>query len=133
MTDALVETIEELSGDPDHPDWSNITVVTGGQKTRVHGGAAYYIGADYIAKRCAQSLGIEVEEHPCEDPCDIHGRAHMWKTLGRAAGPVRNQAMVFDGADVCLAFPLGESRGTWDCMRRAEEAGIPVINYGDAT
>ena len=40
--------------------------------------------------------------------------------------------MVDLGADVCLAFPLGESRGTRDCMRRASEAGIPVIDYDPA-
>ena len=39
--------------------------------------------------------------------------------------------MVNAGADLCLAFPLGESRGTRDCVRRADAAGIPVLNYGD--
>lgn len=49
-----------------------------------------------------------------------------WKELGKRAGPVRNQRMVDAGADVCLAFPTVESRGTWDCVRRVEAAGIPV-------
>ncbi|QNL30828.1 DprA-like DNA processing chain A [Mycobacterium phage Estes] len=46
------------------------------------------------------------------------------------AGHLRNQAMVDFGADVCLAFPLKDSRGTYDCMKRAKKAGIPVINLG---
>lgn len=51
-----------------------------------------------------------------------------WATLGNRAGPIRNQAMVDLGDYLaCLAFPLGESRGTRDCMARAEAAGIPVL------
>ncbi|WP_408607374.1 hypothetical protein [Kitasatospora mediocidica] len=46
------------------------------------------------------------------------------------AGHRRNQAMVDAGAVLCLAFPLGRSTGTRDCMRRAETAGIPVRNLG---
>ena len=30
------------------------------------------------------------------------------------------------GADLCLAFPLGESRGTWNCVNECKKAGIPV-------
>lgn len=53
-----------------------------------------------------------------------------WDVFGRSAGPIRNKQMVNLGADICLAFPLGESRGTRGCMRLAEQAGIKVINYG---
>lgn len=52
-----------------------------------------------------------------------------WEALGKRAGPYRNQAMVDSGGDVCLAFPLMESRGTWDCVRRAKEVGIPVKEF----
>lgn len=44
-----------------------------------------------------------------------------------ACGPRRNSHMVSLGADICLAFPDRDSRGTWDCARKAAEAGIPVI------
>jgi hypothetical protein len=54
-----------------------------------------------------------------------------WLEEGRAAGPLRNQRMVDARPHVCIAFPLGESRGTRDCVKRAEAAGIKVINYGD--
>jgi hypothetical protein len=51
-----------------------------------------------------------------------------WRLHGNAAGPIRNQEMVDRGGfTACLAFPLGVSRGTRDCMRRAEAAGISVF------
>ena len=49
-----------------------------------------------------------------------------WHRIGRRAGPERNQLMVDQGADICLAFPLPSSRGTKDCMKKATIAGIPV-------
>jgi hypothetical protein len=78
----------------------------------VHGGAW---GADTMADEVAQEMGFRTEMHPA-----------MWRTHGRAAGPIRNQEMVDAGADVCLAFPMSGSKGTWDCVRRARKAGIPV-------
>ena len=88
----------------------------------VHGGAR---GADTIAcewVKKMQSLGYQVttEVHQAD-----------WYEYGKAAGPIRNEVMVDAGADVCLAFPLGESRGTRHCMSAAEKAGIPVINLGE--
>lgn len=78
----------------------------------VHGGAR---GADYLAGMAAQALDVPVEVHKAD-----------WENEGKAAGILRNRRMVDLGADVCLAFPIGESRGTRDCMYRAERAGIPV-------
>ena len=83
----------------------------------IHGGAK---GADRIAGRLAYEWGMNVEVYPAD-----------WDKHGRAAGVIRNQQMVDLGADICLAFPLGESRGTRHCMRIAEKAGIKVVNYGD--
>lgn len=73
-------------------------------------------GADRLAEEWA--TGREYVDH---DPIPAN-----WVALGNIAGPYRNQQMVDLGANVCLAFPLETSRGTWDCVRRAEEAGIPV-------
>ena len=87
---------------------------TGGEPvTIVHG--ACPTGADAIAHKIALRYGYEVEPHPAD-----------WTTHGRAAGPIRNQEMVDLGADLCLAFPLSTSRGTWDCVRRAIEADITL-------
>lgn len=79
----------------------------------VHG--ACPTGIDRFAGVVAGVIGCSEESHPAD-----------WAHLGKRAGPLRNQAMVDLGADLCIAFPRGESRGTRDCMRRAEAAGIPV-------
>lgn len=72
-------------------------------------------GADAIAERLAATMHWPIEKHPAE-----------WSIHGKAAGPIRNQLMVNLGADLCLAFPLPESRGTHDCIRRAQASGIPT-------
>lgn len=78
----------------------------------VHGNAR---GADRIAAGIARTYGCAVEEHPAN-----------WDQYGKAAGHRRNVKMVNLGADICLAFPLGASPGTWGCVRLAKAAGIPV-------
>jgi hypothetical protein len=82
----------------------------------VHGDCA--TGADAIADRWGRQFypdTVLVEPNPAD-----------WKHWGKAAGPMRNQLMVDLGADVCLAFPFPNSRGTRDCIERARAAGIPV-------
>lgn len=91
----------------------------------VHGDCptgADQIARDFLDELEAQRLDyVSQEAHPA-----------LWKTDGYPqAGPMRNQRMVDLGADVCLAFPLSDSRGTTDCMRRAKAAGIPVINCAE--
>ncbi|APC43114.1 hypothetical protein SEA_KERBEROS_66 [Mycobacterium phage Kerberos] len=88
----------------------------------VHGGAR---GADDIADRWAwgmrqEGFNVTPELHRAD-----------WEWHGKKAGVLRNIEMVRAGADVCLAFPLGRSVGTRHCMREAQKAGIPVINFGD--
>lgn len=80
--------------------------------TLVHGDAP---GLDWTAAMVARELGWNVEAHPAD-----------W-SRGPKAGPERNQRMADAGAAVCLAFPQKGSKGTWDCMKRAFEAGIPVV------
>ena len=84
----------------------NVTVVHGDCPT----------GADkYASFWCKTQPDVTEEAHPAD-----------WERHGKAAGPIRNQEMVDLGADICIAFPHGVSRGTWDCVRRAEKAGIRV-------
>lgn len=85
--------------------------------TIIHGGAR---GADKLSTSVALEIGAKVEEFIPD-----------WNTHGKAAAILRNQDMVDSKPDVCLAFPIGESRGTRDCMRRAQAAGIPTFNHGD--
>lgn len=115
-----------------------------GPVTIVHGAAA---GADRLVDALAPTLGarVSVERWPADwtGPCRPGCRPghRQIRTSGSpygggasycpAAGTYRNAEMVAAGADLCLAFPIGESRGTRDCMRRAEAAGIEVVNVGD--
>lgn len=80
--------------------------------TLVHGGAR---GADTLAAAIWSQSGLPVEAHPAD-----------WNSFGGDAGTLRNERMVQLGADLCLAFPLGQSTGTRGCMDLAEKAGIPV-------
>lgn len=50
----------------------------------------------------------------------------FWEKEGRAAGPRRNERLVF-GASHCLALPDEHSRGTWHCAYHAAEIWIPTF------
>lgn len=78
----------------------------------VHGAAR---GADRIAGQEAQKAGLRVEEHPAN-----------WDLHGKAAGLLRNERMAQLGADLCIAFWDGSSKGTLDMMERAAKYGIPI-------
>lgn len=85
--------------------------------TIVHGAAR---GVDERAGVIARSLGVAVEEFPAG-----------WEKHGRAAGHVRNQAMLEAGADLVFAVKAGfnwrlDRGGTEDMARRAHKAGVPT-------
>lgn len=72
-------------------------------------------GADMLADTWALSHVRTVHRYPAD-----------WRRHGRAAGPLRNQAMLgAETPDYVVAFPGGD--GTADMVRRAREAGIKVI------
>jgi hypothetical protein len=79
--------------------------------TVVHG--ACPTGVDAYVDTMARDAGFSVETYPAD-----------WDTHGKAAGPLRNKQMVDLGADLCLAFPKGVSRGTRGCLALAQAAGI---------
>lgn len=79
--------------------------------TLVHGACR---GADLMAHGIWNEWNLPTEAHPAD-----------W-ALGKAAGMVRNRAMVDGGADLCLAFLLPGSVGTVRCAAMAKNAGIPV-------
>lgn len=62
----------------------------------------------------------------------------QWTKHGKGAGMERNRYMARMARDMqecghtvrCFAFPLGESPGTWDCMRQANKWGIDVYDNG---
>jgi hypothetical protein len=88
--------------------------------TVVHGGAR---GGDRIADRWARERGekdgVFPEPHPVPKEAFRFG--------GRQAPKNRNTFMVDLGADLCLAFWLNHSDGTWDCWTKAQRAGILTI------
>lgn len=83
----------------------------------VHGAAK---GADRIAGQEAQKLGLLVEEHPAD-----------WDYYGKRAGYVRNERMAVIGADLCIAFWDGNSRGTSQMVDLAEKYGIEIELHTD--
>lgn len=81
----------------------------------IHGAAT---GADDLAERWARSEGIGRHRFPVLPA--------QWDKHGKAAGPMRNQAMLEKGKpDLVVAFPGGS--GTADMVRRAKGAGVKVI------
>lgn len=79
----------------------------------IHGGAK---GADSLASTlCSEEGWREEVWHP------------DWDTHGKAAGPLRNKAMVDSSPNVCVAFVVeGASKGTGSCVKFARAANIPV-------
>jgi hypothetical protein len=78
----------------------------------VEGGAA---GADAHAREWAAMKMVRNISYPAD-----------WEKHGKAAGMIRNREMAHDGADVCLAFWDGKSKGTGNMIATAVANGIPV-------
>lgn len=77
-------------------------------------------GADAICEFLWWAGSLPVETHPAK-----------WLEHGKRAGFIRNQEMVDLGADLCLAFHKGNSKGTAHTIAAATAAGIPVRVYRD--
>ena len=81
----------------------------------IQGGAT---GADTMAKGIAQALGFIVITYDAN-----------WDHQHRAAGPIRNSAMLSDGKpELVLAFhdDIEGSKGTKDMVTKARKAGVPT-------
>jgi len=76
----------------------------------IHGAAR---GADRLAGIVAKELGVPVREYPAN-----------WDAYGRAAGFIRNEAMVDSKPDLVLAFWDGRSKGTKHTVEYAQKKGI---------
>jgi YspA, cpYpsA-related SLOG family len=92
----------------------------------VHGAAR---GADWAASRVARELGVVEEAFPAE-----------WDVYGKAAGPIRNEAMLKSGVDLVVAFKddfqgIDGRGGTEHMCRIAKRDGVPVwhVYHTDTT
>ena len=83
--------------------------------TVISGGAP---GVDSWAEDAARERGLRVSVKHAD-----------WDIYGRAAGPIRNTAIVAP-ADRVVAFWDGKSPGTADTIRKARDAGLPVEVIG---
>lgn len=91
--------------------------VLGEKLTVVHGDCP--TGADRIVDDWAlrREDVVTVERHPAD-----------WRTLGKRAGPIRNEYMVSRSrADMCIGFLRNHSRGTSVTLNMSREAGIPTF------
>lgn len=112
----MIETELALVAEHSAPD-PLLVVIEGGAK-----------GADSIARgwaaRCRARYSAQRTVH-----VQALTFSADWERYGKAAGPVRNQQMIDDGApELVIAFvnkALEDSRGTWDMVQRAQAAGIP--------
>ena len=100
---------------------------------------AVWRALDTVADENQEECGVQVVVGDCKTGADKFARVWGnrkpekyeadWNSYGMAAGPKRNTEMVASGADLCLAFWDGRSRGTHDCIQKAVRAGIPVRIY----
>lgn len=120
----------------DEAIWAQARIAGSLDQLTVIEGRCPYGGADLHAQRFCERHGAINEPYPAlwEIPCTGDGTPcrHLRRRKNgdiyySCAGFIRNQRMVDTGADVCLAFPRGESKGTYDCASRAKSALIPVI------
>lgn len=82
----------------------------------IEGGAR---GADELARRWARNNGVHSATVPA-----------LWTAKGKAAGHLRNEAMLALVPDAAIVFPGG--RGTADMLRRLSKNGTPYWQpYGE--
>ena len=82
----------------------------------IHGGAS---GAETLAGQCAREHN-KIETEFMAD----------WKKHGRAAGPIRNKKMMFEGKpDAVIAFPGGA--GTADMISVAKQNNVKTLVIGE--
>lgn len=72
---------------------------------------------------CPTGLDRMVREMIPSTHIDVH--CASWELHGKAAGPIRNRAMLEDDVDVLVVFPGGT--GTANCAKQAKEMGKVVV------
>lgn len=90
------------------------TVVVSEIDCIVSGGAR---GADTLAEFFAMSCNIPTMIFKAD-----------WNKFGKAAGFIRNTQIV-ENSDIVLAFPIGESKGTYDSIAKAKKLNKQVFIF----
>lgn len=76
-------------------------------------------GADALGEKFAKAYRYPLKIFPAE-----------WNKYGKAAGPIRNEQMARYAAEadkgILIAFPMGESRGTRNMIKLAEQYGLEI-------
>lgn len=111
-----------VTGGRDYDDlWTIHEVLDGIHKATpitclIEGGS---LGADRFARSWAERNGVRIETYKAD-----------WTTLGRVAGPRRNERMINEGQpDRVVAFPGG--KGTANCVSQARRALLPVLEVAE--
>jgi len=87
-----------------------------GYRVLIHGAAR---GADRLAAEVGERIGFEIEAYPVRRQLD-----GPWP----AAGVKRNSRMLEESQPhICFAFPLADSRGTWDMVNKCKAADVPYV------
>lgn len=102
--------------------------------TLIHGDAK---GLDSLAAQLAGSRGWKIEGYPARwrehtAACPASHFTPEPQNTCKMAGHRRNHEMIALGADLVVAFPMGEessghSKGTWGCARAAMKAELPTV------
>lgn len=99
--------------------------------TLIHGAAN---GLDSMAAQVAGTRGWKIESYPAK--WNEHTAAcpewHTGASTCKMAGHRRNHEMIALGADLVIAFPMGDeasgqSKGTWGCAKAAMKAELPTV------
>lgn len=74
-------------------------------------------GADALGKRWAEENSLDIKSFPPD-----------WKLFGKKAGPIRNSEMAAK-ADVLVAIWDGQSKGTFDIIKKCVSGNVTVIVF----
>ena len=99
-----------IAGSRNYDDYHNLvticdTVIDNDDEIQIVSGRA--TGADQLGEHYALQRDYFLKLFPAD-----------WEMYGNYAGPVRNKQMA-EYADVLIAFPLGESKGTQNMIKQA--------------
>ena len=116
----MIKKIVAVVGGRDFTDYNRLKKILDSVKGKISslisGGAK---GADQLVEKYAEDNQFNIKVFKAD-----------WDSLGKKAGPVRNQQIV-DKADVVIAFWNGNSRGTKSTIEITKKSNklLKIYNY----